>query len=95
MFSIGTFQAIHNSAHHLTGDWNPVRAFCQRSRRGYLKTQARARQAPTTSGGSAPCRAAAWARSRCRRLRSGGRVHVEASCPGRVEQTRVIGHEGG
>jgi hypothetical protein len=26
-FSIGTFQAIRNPAHHLTGDWNPVLAF--------------------------------------------------------------------
>jgi len=26
-FSIGTFQAIRNPAHHLTGDWNPALAF--------------------------------------------------------------------
>ncbi|MFD0633093.1 TIGR02391 family protein [Catenulispora yoronensis] len=26
-FSIGTFQAIRNPAHHLTGDWNPDLAF--------------------------------------------------------------------
>lgn len=26
-FAIGTFQAIRNPAHHLTGDWNPVTAF--------------------------------------------------------------------
>ena len=26
-FSIGTFQAIRNPAHHVTGDWNPVLAF--------------------------------------------------------------------
>jgi hypothetical protein len=26
-FSIGTFQAIRNPAHHLTGDWNPHLAF--------------------------------------------------------------------
>jgi len=27
MFAIGTFQAIRNPAHHLTGDWNPALAF--------------------------------------------------------------------
>ena len=26
-FAIGTFQAIRNPAHHVTGDWNPVLAF--------------------------------------------------------------------
>jgi hypothetical protein len=26
-FCIGTFQAIRNPAHHLTGDWNPLTAF--------------------------------------------------------------------
>ncbi len=26
-FAVGTFQAIRNPAHHLTGDWNPVTAF--------------------------------------------------------------------
>ncbi len=26
-FAIGTFQAIRNPAHHLTGDWNPALAF--------------------------------------------------------------------
>ena len=35
------------------------------------------------------------ARSRCLRLQSGGRVEREASCPGRVQETLVIGHEGG
>jgi Protein of unknown function (Hypoth_ymh) len=27
MFAIGTFQAIRNPAHHVTGDWNPLTAF--------------------------------------------------------------------
>jgi hypothetical protein len=27
VFAIGTFQAIRNPAHHLTGDWNPALAF--------------------------------------------------------------------
>lgn len=26
-FAVGTFQAIRNPAHHLTGDWNPSTAF--------------------------------------------------------------------
>jgi uncharacterized protein (TIGR02391 family) len=26
-FAVGTFQAIRNPAHHMTGDWNPVLAF--------------------------------------------------------------------
>jgi len=26
-FCIGTFQAIRNPAHHLSGDWNPMTAF--------------------------------------------------------------------
>ena len=26
-FAIGTFQAIRNPAHHLTGDWNPALGF--------------------------------------------------------------------
>ena len=35
------------------------------------------------------------ARSRYLRLQSGGRVDREASCPDRVQETLVIGHEGG
>ena len=27
LFAMGTFQAIRNPAHHLTGDWNPITAF--------------------------------------------------------------------
>jgi hypothetical protein len=30
-FSTGTFQAIRNPAHHLTGDWNPTLAFHHRA----------------------------------------------------------------
>jgi Protein of unknown function (Hypoth_ymh) len=26
-FAVGTFQAVRNPAHHMSGDWNPVDAF--------------------------------------------------------------------
>jgi hypothetical protein len=50
---------------------------------------------PVTLGETARSNAELDARSRCLRLQSGGRVDREASCPSRVQETLVIGHEGG
>ena len=50
---------------------------------------------PVASEETARFNAEQDAQLRCLRLQSGGRVDRQASYPGRVQETLVIGHEGG